>query len=569
MASRDELYTALRNADAAGDTEAATRLAQYIRTLPADEPAAPAPPPAPVAPAGPPADAWSRTGDVGAGSNAGIAGLLGLPVDTALNVWDMGKAAIGTAQGAVTGKPPSEIFDPANRSQYPGSSEYIREQFNKVPTGVLNTNISHPEDAASRYLYTAGTALPAAALSMPQTLGQTVKAVGANMLPAMTGRVGADVTKGTAYENSIPMLTQLTSQLRPGGAARAMQTKMTSGELTGAQRAALEAGEELGMQTTPGYKTGNKALQKLEAKLESQPWTSGPFDKLKRNNIEKANAAWAKAIGEKGKSVDSSVLEAASERLGNNFEKARNPDSVVKVDPKATPKFLDDLDAETQGVITGSVRDNPIVKEMEATLSQGTANGKQLGAWSSKLGKRAHKELSSPGGDRYLGEALYRVKDHVDDVLGQGMSKAEAAAYADTRKQYRAFKQLTARVGNVNPNTGNVNPDALANYLQQTDKNGYLLGKNPSPHYNAVRYAQAFKPIVGDSGTATRSMNAGDVALFAPGIAANLVTRAYAGLGKAPKPVSQQNLLSLATADATAPEQRRQLIEALRKKVNE
>jgi hypothetical protein len=120
-----------------------------------------------------------------------------------------------------------------------------------------------------------------------------------------------------------------------------------------------------------------------------------------------------------------------------------------------------------------------------------------------------------PGGDRDLGEALYRVKDHVDDVLAQGMSKAEAAAYADTRKQYRAFKQLTARVGNVNPNTGNVNPDALANYLQQTDKNGYLLGKNPSPHYNAVRYAQAFKPIVGDSGTATRSMNAGDVALFA------------------------------------------------------
>jgi hypothetical protein len=112
-----------------------------------------------------------------------------------------------------------------------------------------------------------------------------------------------------------------------------------SGELTGAQRAALEAGEELGMQTTPGYKTGNKALQKLEAKLESQPWTSGPFDKLKRNNIEKTNEAWAKAIGEKGKSVDSTVLNAADERLGNNFEKARSPDSVVKVDPKQRRSF--------------------------------------------------------------------------------------------------------------------------------------------------------------------------------------------------------------------------------------
>jgi len=41
MASRDELYAALRNADAAGDTAAATRLAQYIRTLPEAQPVRP------------------------------------------------------------------------------------------------------------------------------------------------------------------------------------------------------------------------------------------------------------------------------------------------------------------------------------------------------------------------------------------------------------------------------------------------------------------------------------------------------------------------------------------------
>jgi hypothetical protein len=37
MATRDELYQALRNADAAGDTEGARKLAVYIQTLPAEE----------------------------------------------------------------------------------------------------------------------------------------------------------------------------------------------------------------------------------------------------------------------------------------------------------------------------------------------------------------------------------------------------------------------------------------------------------------------------------------------------------------------------------------------------
>lgn len=47
MATREELYTALRNADKAGDAEGARKLAAYIQSLPAE--AAPVPAPAPVA----------------------------------------------------------------------------------------------------------------------------------------------------------------------------------------------------------------------------------------------------------------------------------------------------------------------------------------------------------------------------------------------------------------------------------------------------------------------------------------------------------------------------------------
>ncbi len=84
--------------------------------------------------------------------------------------------------------------------------------------------------------------------------------------------------------------------------------------------------------------------------------------------------------------------------------------------------------------------------------------------------------------------------------------------------------QLTSRAGIVNPATGNVSGASLANKLQQSDRSGYLFGGNQSDLYNAARFASAFKPIVGDSGTATRSMNLKDMALAIPG---NISSWAY------------------------------------------
>lgn len=68
MANREELYAALRNADAAGDTAAAQRLASYIQSMPADAPAA-----------APQRGTWSN---VAAGAATGIADL----GNTVLNV---------------------------------------------------------------------------------------------------------------------------------------------------------------------------------------------------------------------------------------------------------------------------------------------------------------------------------------------------------------------------------------------------------------------------------------------------------------------------------------------------
>jgi hypothetical protein len=252
---------------------------------------------------------------------------------------------------------------------------------------------------------------------------------------------------------------------------------------------------------------------------------------LKGGNQEALNRVAAKAIGEDSPTVDASVLGRANDRLGQVFSSVRSASKVLQVDPKATQQVLEKIDSDFEGTLPGdmSITDNKLVSQLKGLTSdaQGIVNGQQLGQLSSKLGKSAYKQMSSPNGDRDLGKALYAVKDHVDDLVEQTLKGDEATQYATARQQYRALMQLISRVGTVNPSSGNVSGGALANYLQQTDRKGFLYGNNQSPLYQGARFAQAFKPIVGDSGTATRLPNLFNPLELAMGIPANLASRLY------------------------------------------
>lgn len=62
---------------------------------------------------------------------------------------------------------------------------------------------------------------------------------------------------------------------------------------------------------------------------------------------------------------------------------------------------------------------------------------------------------------------------------------------------------LTQRAGTVD-SSGNVKMSALAGTLKNKDKAGMVFNKNQSDLYQAARFADSFRPLVGDSGTATR-----------------------------------------------------------------
>jgi hypothetical protein len=167
---------------------------------------------------------------------------------------------------------------------------------------------------------------------------------------------------------------------------------------------------------------------------------------------------------------------------------------------------IDLIDNAFEGLTTAPLKSNIFVKQLQDFAAKGEATGNQLSTLSSKLGKKAKKEMTSPLGDRDLGEALFQIKEIVDDQLMAGMSAADQAAFQAARANYRNLMTVRTSSGVINPSSGNVSGLNLASALTRKDPRGFMEGTNTTPMYEAARFAQAFRPIVGDSGTATRTM---------------------------------------------------------------
>jgi hypothetical protein len=295
--------------------------------------------------------------------------------------------------------------------------------------------------------------------------------------------------------------------VRGGGSTMGTVGPDPSSMLTPAMAQAAEKGRALGLRTTAGQQSGSRALQQLEAKLESQPMFSGPFNTLKIENQKAINRAAAGALGESGDVVDSALLAHANERIGEVYNAVRAT-GRREIEPNDFLARLSKVEREYEGLIgdgSRSIAEHPLVRRFMSYAENGDASSEQLADLASKLSKAGNTQMTSGAGDRQLGMALFDVKNHVDDLLQGGLKPELQQLFGQARQQYRNLMLLTQREGVVNPASGNVSGANLARMLQAKDRAGYLMGGNQSDLYNAARFAQAFKPIVGDSGTATRS----------------------------------------------------------------
>lgn len=357
------------------------------------------------------------------------------------------------------------------------------------------------------------------------------------MIPGANTVAGAGVTGGLLgllQPSTSTGETVTNSLLGVGGGALGQKVANAIGRtaansqsaLTLGQQRSAQAGAGLGMRLTPGKASGSAALQKLEAGLESSPLTSSGFDAIKEANQKALNKAAAKAIGETADELSTPILSRAEQRIGSVFQSVADK-TKVQLDPVALGSRLKTIADDADGMLMGNadLASNGLWKRLDSFVNdQGGATREQLRALSSNLGKAAKQNMTSPNGDRALGDALFSAQEVVEDAIVGTLSGAEKAAYQEARGQYKNLMNLTTRTNVVNPSSGNVSGRNLANSLMGKDKGGFTMGKNTSDMYNAARFVQAFPDIVGNSGTATRSAGAADYVTGLPGA---LLTRLY------------------------------------------
>lgn len=296
--------------------------------------------------------------------------------------------------------------------------------------------------------------------------------------------------------------------------------------ITQGQRASAQGGQRLGMRLSPGNASGSQSLQRIEAAAEANPITSGGFDAIKRTNQRVLNREAARAIGENADELSTPVLHAANQRIGAVFDSVADA-TPVRLDPQQVGARLRQIAHDSDGMLMGNadLAQNGLWRRLDGFVNDaGGASREQLRQLSSNLGKAGRTNMTTQNGDRALGEALFQAQEVVEDAIQGTLTQAQQQAYATAREQYRNLITMTAKTNIVNPSNGNVSGRSLATTLMQKDRGGFTMGGNNTGLYDAARFAQAFPQIVGDSGTATRSMNLTDYAMAVPG---NLLSRLY------------------------------------------
>jgi hypothetical protein len=435
-----------------------------------------------------------RQGEIDVGRLGG--NILGALIPSTTAVRALGAATAPVRAGAISGAVSGALQPIVTPTREMTNPEFFAQKVEQTGAGTAFGGLAgYGADKLSKALFgTRPQAMPTA--GQPSTAGAQVNVT---TTPTATG-TGGGSTMGAVGPDA-------------------------SAGLTAAQQSILGRGKEMGFRTTPGQETGSRSLQQMEARMESSPFTSGPFNTIKAENQKILNRSTAQAIGVNADELSNPQLAQAQRQISSVYRQVASPE-VKRLDGNTIQTGIEILDNAFEGLTTQPLKSNIFVKQLQELAAKGEASGNQLQTLSSKIGKRAKNEMTTAMGDRELGSALFQMKEIIDDALAQGLSAEQQAAFQTARANYRNLMTIRSNQGVVNPSTGNVSGLNLASALTRKDPQGFVFGSNQTPMYEAARFAQAFKPIVGDSGTATRSMEVSPLSMMlaAP---TNIAARAY------------------------------------------
>lgn len=295
-----------------------------------------------------PATAGDRGRAALGGVNRGISGLLGLPMDTAENLVNLGIAGFGSAAAAL-GRPD---LAPEPLKGTVGGSQSIAAGLERLGIGTTNPR---PDDAASRMLFTGGK-IAGGSMFPGATVGST--------LAAATGGALAGETLGPEWEGVGAMAPAAASQAA-GAIKNAVAAKVAPN---------LATFKQAGATPSVGQATESTFLQGLENLAAKFPGGSGIIKKF----IDSQQAAFgAKArtgvsAEDAGRAIERGVRGDGG-FLASTKAKWEALDKVVadripkgtEVAPANTAKVLSEMTAAPEGAkATSRILTNPKLQEI-------------------------------------------------------------------------------------------------------------------------------------------------------------------------------------------------------------
>ncbi|MFT3818288.1 MAG: hypothetical protein QM750_11750 [Rubrivivax sp.] len=217
---------------------------------------------------------------VGSGFWRGLTRLAGLPADTAANVMDLGKAALGSGYIAATGKAPPAWLELTDRSQVAGSGEHLLNIVRKTSTGRAMVDPVNP-DFEGGYAQAIGGGLTAAT---PGTWGQVALRGGIGAASNIAGKAAFDATGSPEWAILASMLPSGAQALAEGAAKRAVRGGEQGRQEM--QRRVLELERAGVTEPTLGLASGNRIIGGAENLLQSTPGAMGVVSRSREAAIE-------------------------------------------------------------------------------------------------------------------------------------------------------------------------------------------------------------------------------------------------------------------------------------------
>lgn len=255
-----------------------------------------------------------------------------------------------------------------------------------------------------------------------------------------------------------------------------------------------------GVDVTAGQKTGSKNLRYAEGEMGG-----GAAQDFMEKQGEQFTAAALKRTGTQANRATADVLNDAFDRIGGDFDRLAARNNLI-----ADPQIAQDLTrvaVDYGSVVAPSMRAPVVEKTIRDTLSvlqsQGGMAGRAYQQHASRL-----RTLARNTKDNDLREAINGIVEALDSAMERSIQRAnpsDLGAWGQTRRQYRNLMvvEQAATGAGENAAAGLISPSGLRNAtVSKHGRRNYARGKGDFAEL--ARSGEAVLKPLPDSGTSAR-----------------------------------------------------------------